>query len=151
MSMTTINDSVSGSSCTPYTGPICQEELITLSSCFLGGDTNDFTYVITKSRLDDAEQLLPYVDLYLIATPECSAEVKPFLCLHFFGLCDVATSMTYKPSASQCRNIRDDICKKEWKMATDFGLVLPDCDVEFTAEETPCVEGKMAASAVLYI
>ena len=139
--MTTINNSVSGSSCTPYTGPICQEELNTLKSCFLGVDTNDFTHVVTKSRLDDAEQLLPYVDL--IATPECSAEVKPFLCLYFFGLCDVATSTTYKPSASQCRNIRDDICMQEWKTATAFGLVLPDCDVEFTAEETPCVENEM--------
>ena len=90
--------------------------------------------------MDDAEQLLPYVDT--IATTECSAEVKLFLCLYLFGLCDVATSTTYKPSASQCRNIRDDICMQEWNMATAFGLVLPDCDVEFTAEETPCVEGK---------
>ena len=60
-------------------------------------------------------------------------------------MCDVTTENTYQPSAGQCRNLRDRVCNQEWTYAVNFGLELPDCDVDFPAESVSCrdkAEGK---------
>ena len=138
-STSTNNGTLSGSKCVTYTGTICQKELLSLTKCYLGdASNNDYLNVVTTSQLGDASQALSSVDL--IATPECVAEVRPFLCLYFFGVCDVATGLTYQPSVSQCKNLRDNICMQEWAIATSFGMDLPDCDVDFPIENVPCVE-----------
>ena len=121
--------------CELYTGKVCREELHSLNRfCYLGMNDSDADYILveTTSRMEDAEQALLYVNL--IAAPQCSSEVKSFLCLYLFGLCDKTTGVSYQPSVSQCRNLRDDVCMEEWRTATDFGLSLPDCDVEFSEE-----------------
>ena len=122
--------------CELYTGKVCREELHSLRFCYLGmneGDSDaDNIFVETTSRMEDAEQALLYVSLF--ATPQCSAEVKPFLCPYLFGLCDKTTGVSYRPSVSQCRKIRDHVCVEEWRTAIEFGLSLPDCDVEFSEE-----------------
>ena len=114
---------------------ICQEELLSLKRCYTG-DASNYLAVAIDDYLEDAEQVLRYVDL--IATSECATEVKPFLCLYFFGLCDSTTKISYQPSASQCRYLRDSVCTQEWSIAVNFGLELPDCDVDFPSESVPC-------------
>ena len=125
-----------------YTGSICQEELLSMKNCYMGNDDTDadhadYPTVATDAHIKNAELALSYLQLGL-ATSECEAEVVPFLCLYFFGLCDVTTENTYQPSAGQCRNLRDGVCNQEWTYAVSFGLELPDCDVDFPAESVSC-------------
>ena len=120
-----------------HTGKVCQEELLSLKSCYVGDDdsSTDYPAVATDAHVEDAELALRYLGL---ASPECAREVTQFLCLYFFGLCDLKTKTSYQPSASKCRNLRDRVCKQEWITAVNFGLELPDCDVDFPAESVSC-------------
>ena len=122
---------------TTYRGTVCQEELTSLRNCLVDDTDSSYPLVrVTNSEL--AEEALSAVDR--IATQACAAEVKPFLCLYSFGLCDAATDseVSYHPSASHCKNIRDNICMREWSLAVAFGLDLPDCDAEFSDVSVPC-------------
>ena len=118
-----------------YTGEVCQEELLSLKNCYVGDDGTDYLAVATDAHVEDAQLALSYLGL---ATPKCAAEVELFLCLYFFGLCDMTTKNSFQPSVSQCRNLRDRVCKQEWITAVNFGLELPDCDVDFPAESVSC-------------
>ena len=127
-----------------YTGAICQEELKSLKNCLLSdpGDSEDvYPLIATDSNLEAVEALFPYIDQ---ASPGCAAQVRPFLCLYFFGLCDSVKGVSYQPSAGHCRNLRDDVCAEEWALVQIFGQsvpnvpALPNCDVEFSDETVPC-------------
>lgn len=122
-----------------YTGSVCQEELLSLKTCYVGDDGTSYPAVATDAHMEDAELALSYLSLGL-ATHECEAEVTPFLCHYFFGLCDLTTKSSYQPSASQCRNLRDRVCKQEleWLTKVNLGLELPDCDVDFPVESVSC-------------
>ena len=122
-----------------YTGTTCQEELQSIKNCLLSNDESSHPLVATESGLKDAESALATVARY--ASHTCAVEVKPFLCLHFFGLCDPYSGVSYQPTASQCKKLRDQICSTEWQFAVAFGLVLPDCDMEFSDEDLPCDTG----------
>ena len=133
-----------------YAETVCQEELKSISSCLLSnGDSESVRPLIaTDSNLEAARTILSYVndDTSGIVSPACAAEVKPFLCLYFFGLCDTTEgiSITYQPSASHCRDLRDSVCAKEWDTVTTLSKILPDipalpnCDVEFSDETVSC-------------
>ena len=97
-----------------------------MTARYFGGD-NQLPAVATVSHLEDAETLLFFLTR---ANPECATheDVKPFICLHFFGLCDVNTGVSYRPCVSQCKNMRDNICVDEWKRLAVLGVNLPDCD-----------------------
>ena len=88
---------------------------------------SEYPLVVTDDYQDDATSLLFFLDD--LAKPECAtnAEVRPFLCLHFFGLCDMDTEVSYRPCASQCKDIRDNICMDDWKSLAFF-VSLPNCD-----------------------
>ena len=99
-----------------------------MTARYFKGAGNQLPAVATVSHWEDAETLLFFLTR---ANPECATheDVKPFICLHFFGLCDVSTGVSYRPCVSQCKNIRDNICMDEWKFLADFpGVSLPDCD-----------------------
>ena len=109
-----------------YSGSVCWEELNSLKSCLLE-DGNKYSHplVVTTDYKGDAELILSVVDRFQI-NPECAMEVKPFLCLYFFGLMsDTSNRVYYQPSASHCKNLRDDICQLEWDIASRQ-LKLPD-------------------------
>ena len=125
-----------------YAASVCQKELNSLKVCLLDSDIeSSHPLVATDSKLENAELALSTVDR--LASAACAAEVKPFLCLYFFGLCDSETGASYQPTASQCKNLRDDVCMTEWSLASQFGLPLPDCDTEFSDQALKCNgEGK---------
>ena len=96
-----------------YRGSVCQVELKSLKNCLLE-DSNKHSHplVVTIDREDDAESALSAVENF--ALPECAVEVKPFLCLYFFGLMsDTSNRVYYQPSAGHCKSLRDDICGVE--------------------------------------
>ena len=119
-----------------YTATVCQQELNSLKACLLPDVESIHPLVVTDSELSYAETALSSVDS--LASDACAVEVKPFLCLYFFGLCDSASGVTYQPTAGHCRNLRDEVCELEWNVAVSFGLELPDCDTEFSEEIVPC-------------
>ena len=130
-----------------YAETVCQEELKSISSCLLSsGDSESVRPLIaTDSNLEMARTILSYINDDTVS-PACAAEVKPFLCLYFFGLCDTTEgiSISYQPSASHCRDLRDNVCTDEWKLVTALSNfrsdipALPNCDVEFSDETVPC-------------
>ena len=124
---------------TRYTGTICQEELRSLKSSLLGDSDIGSVYplIVTESKLEAANVTLPYIKY---ASQACAAEVKPFLCLYFFGLYDATEKVLYQSSACHCRNLRDNVCAAEWKIVTNLPNIpaLPNCDLEFSEESVPC-------------
>ena len=130
-----------------YTGTTCQQELKSIKNCLLSNNESSHPLVVTESELKNAESALATVKRF--ASDTCAVEVKPFLCLYFFGLCDSYSGVSYQPTASQCKNLRGSVCSMEWSLAVAFGLDLPDCDMEFSDEDLPCdttnvLEGMLA-------
>lgn len=142
----TQRQSVTCAAPTTYMGSVCKNELNSLKACLLASDVeSSHPLVATETELENAELALSAIDR--LASKACTAEVKPFLCLYFFGLCDSETGVSYQPTASQCRNLRDVVCMTEWNLALQFGpqfgLTLPDCDTEFEDQVLQCNgEGK---------
>ena len=133
-----------------YTETVCQEELKSIRGCLLsdGDSTSESVHplIATDSNLEAAEATLSFIDRDTsgLVSPACAAEVKPFLCLYFFGLCDTTEGVSYQPSAGHCRDLRDSVCAEEWETVARLGQLLPDipalpnCDVEFSDEAVPC-------------
>ena len=125
-----------------YKGSVCWEELISLKNCLLSDDSsqNNHPLVVTTDGEDDAEMALSVVDRF--ASPECAEEVKPFLCLYFFGLIsDTSYNVSYQPSAEHCMSLRDDVCEMEWNQGRAINIKLPDCS-EFPSHIEPCNENQ---------
>lgn len=123
----------------PGEGFICLEELRSLKNILFGDGDHESAYpLINKdSRHNHAILTIAFSDDTNWISPHCAAEARPFLCLHFFGLCDAAKGVSYQPSACYCRKLKNDVCADEWERFMDSGL-LPDCDKEFFNEAVPC-------------
>ena len=118
---------------TKYTGIHCLQPL---QNC-LPGEKNTSEIFISnliddQSLLeDDIDSILYFLDLLIRPSDECRRRVVPFLCLYTFGLCD-EISVDYRPKATECSDIRDNICESEWQEANSllesFDMpTLPDC------------------------
>ena len=117
-----------------YHGEHCVSALQPLAVC---SGSLDKTNVFISNNVDlnsaetEVEDLLFALDLFIKPTDECRSAVTPFLCLYTLGLCGPSND-NYRPTAAQCREIRDSTCESEWKRATGLlalaGLPpLPDC------------------------
>ena len=136
-------------------GTVCWEELNLLKSCLVDdSDVSSHPIVLTvdKNIVENAERALDAVDTYV--SQECAAEVKPFLCVYFFGLMSDHTPnrVSFQPSASHCNNLRETTCKDAWNLAQFVGLELPECDEEFPSNTIPCNEerGKQQYLVAIY-
>ena len=123
-----------------YRGTVCWKELNLLKDCLMDNSgESGHPRVVTDDNLEIARLALSAVDQY--ASPKCVAEVKPFLCLYFFGLVsEMSIEVSFQPSASHCKNLRDNACNDIWNLAQFFKLELPDCDEEFPVNNVPCSE-----------
>ena len=125
-----------------YTGIVCQEELRSLTTCLLRESDREIAHplIITENNLEVAKTVLSS-DLI---SPACAVEVKPFLCLHLFGLCSAIGGVSYQPTACHCRNLRDNICANEWRLVEMIQRILsdfpplPNCDADFSDNNKPC-------------
>ena len=125
-----------------YTGTVCQAELKSLETCLLRESNRESAHplIITENNIEAAETVL-YSELI---SPACAAEVKPFLCLHLFGLCSAIGGVSYQPTACHCRNLRDNICANEWRLVEMIQRILsdfpplPNCDADFSDNNQPC-------------
>ena len=58
-------------------------------------------------------------------SPECEAAIKSFVCLYLFGLCDTNNQL-YQALQDDCVRVRDEICPREWVIATELLQTNPD-------------------------
>ena len=131
-----------------YIETVCQEELESLKRCLLGESDRESAHplIITENNLEAAKTILSYIDNARsgLVSPTCAAEVKPFLCLHLFGLCSATGGVSYQPTACHCRNLRDNICANEWRLVEMIQHILsnfpalPNCDTELSDNNKPC-------------
>ena len=125
---------------------VCWEELNILKSCLVDDDdvsSHPIVMTIDENVVENARRALSAVDTYdYIVSQECATEVKPFLCVHFFGLMSdhAPNRVSFQPSASHCNNLRKTTCKDAWYQAQFVGLELPECDEEFPSNTVPCNE-----------
>ena len=130
-----------------YTEGVCQQELESLKTCLLEESDRESVnpLMITENNLEAAKTILSFIDNRPdLVSPACAVEVKPFLCLHLFGLCSATGGVSYQPTACHCRNLRDNVCANEWKlveMIQDFLSDFPDlpnCDTELSENNKQC-------------
>ena len=76
---------------------------------------------------------------------ECREVALPLLCMDLFGLCD-SSGVSIQPTSSQCKNVRDNVCRLEWEAALALGFDLPDCE-SFNEEQEPCPENKSGSTS----
>ena len=125
-----------GSCSQRYTGRHCLSALKSLQKCLSGDDTVSDIFVSSNiadqlQLEDEIGNLLFSLELFIKPSDECRSRVIPFFCLYTFGLCG-ENGITYQPTATQCSDIRDNVCESEWKEANllleSVGRsALPDC------------------------
>ena len=94
--------------------------------------------MITEHQLSELFSLLD--SFSTIISEECSSAVLPFLCQYVYPPCDGNGSAQFI-TQEQCINIRDDVCKTEWRIAmtTEQGNLLPACETFGTDAESTTV------------
>ena len=116
-----------------YRGEACREELLARQSCLTGGGEEvHIPQDINQEETElQANQLLTVGLSFLQTSAECEAEVRPFLCLYLFGLCDSGSGQVYQPSFSECVTLMTKTCATEWQAAVGTQLgrsLLPSCE-----------------------
>ena len=115
-----------------YTGSLCHSALLSCESFENGSDVFLSNSVLDQTKAEgEIGDILYALDLFIKPSDKCRNAVVPFLCLYTFGLCG-ENGIDYGPAQAQCSEIRDTICKSEWKEAStlleSYGLpTLPDC------------------------
>lgn len=84
---------------------------------------------IDQSQVESTANLLIAALDLLSPTEECYRSIRPFLCLHLFGLCGI-NGVFRTTLRRECEKIRDDTCFKEWNTAVDLlpSGTLPVCE-----------------------
>ena len=122
----------------PYSGQVCTNELASLQSCFSGvSHPLNIPSVIDQQQAEDAALL----SLGHFTNSECLELLRPFICLHAFGLCDISSSL-HTPHRDECVMLRDDACSSEW--ARVLPLLPPDAlpvceELTDAADECKCL------------
>ena len=115
-----------------YSGEVCRGELMSLQMCF-SGVTSPPPALNIPSSIDqqtgesDTMRLVNSLPL-LNPSQECTEAIKPFLCLYTFNLCDSSNTL-HTILRQDCLDIRDDVCSREWAVATSLSAgALPVCE-----------------------
>ena len=92
---------------------------------------------IDQSRAESMANLLVGALPLLSASPECTAAIKPFMCLYLFGSCD-SDNQLRQVSQTDCVRLRDDVCVEPWKRINMVQEgALPDCR-DFGDQDIQC-------------
>ena len=118
-------ESLYGDKCYQYDG-ICSMHLNNLMA------SNASLTTLSNNAINE-EQLSEFFSILesfsAIVSDECSTVVMPFLCQYVYPPCDGNGSAQFI-TQEQCINVRDDVCKTEWRLAmtTEQGKLLPVCE-----------------------
>ena len=108
---------------TPYSGQICSEIFASLQTCYSSESSLPINIPanIDQDQVETTANQLISALIILHPTEECSESIRPFLCLHLFGLCD-SNGVLHTTLRGECEEIRDMLCSREWKTAV---ILLP--------------------------
>jgi hypothetical protein len=120
-----------------YTGSHCMTVLKSYADCESPGRITTDVHVSNalmdqKAVENIVDNIMFALDLYINPSDECRKAVIPLLCLYYFGLCGTHNT-DYRPTAAECREVRDSTCQSEWKTAEKLlelsaeQFMLPDC------------------------
>ena len=120
---TVVNKTIVNQACeetAPYLGEECTELLLEIQTCY-SDSGSPLPPLSIPASVDQQEGERSSVTLmsglsFLNPTPECLERVRPFLCLHIFGLCD-ANGVHHTTLRGECVSLRDDVCSREWESA----------------------------------
>ena len=83
------------------------------------------------------------------ASEECISKAIPLLCLHHFGLCG-EPGFSIQPTRSECEDVRDEICKREWNIVEALDIDLPDCTMlQDEASFCPAINDSSSTNATV--
>ena len=132
-----------------YTGTQCMCALQSYAEC----ESSEIeTKVFISNTIGDqkaVENMVEDVVYFLgLITPsdECRSAAIQFFCLYFLGLCGTYNT-DYRPTAAECREVRDSTCQSEWKEAErllklyGLSIELPKCS-SLEDEGLDCDEGE---------
>ena len=75
-----------------------------------------------------------------LTTAECRNSFLSFLCANFLKPCDINdfSAKAMQPTASECKEIRDDICFSEWKLLelSPYADYLPNCSAYSDSDDS---------------
>ena len=85
--------------------------------------------IVTENQLTNLLTTLEGFSELQLVSDECLTAVKPFLCQYIYPPCD-GNGSTKFITQEQCINVRDKMCKAEWRLAmtTKFRSLLPVCE-----------------------
>ena len=148
---TTFNSNRECSSAFPYPteSGLCQailDEVLLSMNC----DSEGSPLVLNDEEVN-ARVLIPA--LKRSPNSECTEAALPLLCMDLFGLCD-SSGVSIQPTSSQCKNVRDNVCRLEWEAALALGFDLPDCE-NFPGEQEACPKadggsGNMTSKSIIH-
>ena len=113
-----------------YLGDLCRSQLTALQMCFSGTPSPLTIPSATDQQQGEADMVQLNLGLqFLNPSLECEERVRPFLCLHIFGLCD-SNNTHHTTLRHECTELRDNVCAREWSTAVDFLPIgtLPVCE-----------------------
>ena len=143
-----------------YTGSHCMTVLKSYADCESPGRITTDVHVSNalmdqKAAENIVDNIMFALDLYINPSDECRKAVIPLLCLYYFGLCGTYNT-DYRPTAAECREVRDSTCQSEWKTAEKLlelsaqQFMLPDCS-GLNDEGLECNEGLLQRPSCLCV
>ena len=123
------------SSCIPYTGDFCREELLSQrEDCLLEPQTSDLLILNSPSQMIISQ----ISSLSAFGSPGCRAVGVPFLCLLALGVCS-RNGTQVLPSRETCIEISNEACRVELEQARTLGFSIPDCSILPEEEFSICL------------
>lgn len=97
--------------------------------------------ILNEVAIDSAFRVADEALSSRLTSPECRDMFLSFLCAQFVRACneDDSDAKAIKPTAKECKEIRDDVCFAEWRILelSEFGSQLPNCsDFDDSDENT---------------
>ena len=138
------NTTNTSDACVPYTGEFCKAELTSMQHCLSDRPSPVLTIPSTTDQQQgetDITLLLRGLPL-LRPSPECERSLRPFLCLHVFGVCDSESDYHFT-NREMCSELRDEVCVREWSVTVELlgEGVLPVCENLTTTADDDCTAG----------
>ena len=118
-----------------YTGEVCQSVLAARQSCIpsRGNSTEVFVSLVQQQQ---ELQLLILLE-FTTPSPECEAELLPFLCVEAFsGFCD-SEGAVHRTTRQECERVTTRTCAAEFRQLLEARVFELSCDA-FPDSSTIC-------------
>ena len=129
---TNVSSSSEDSACSsplqyPAAGGVCSTEFADLLISADCAFDRKGTVLVVKNEEAMVMQLVNGLTT-LQSSNECKSKAIPLICLHLFGLCG-ESGVPIRPTRSECEEVRDETCQREWNIVKALDFDLPDCAI----------------------